>query len=627
MEAEEQEASRASAEPPLPEPEGSAAPNLPLQELGPTVAQLETETAAQPEEPPRNVFEERLPCLEEVTGEGGAGTAGAEAEVRLVYEGSESAACMDESAALVSTDREGERAAFGGGGGDDVVVGDRGSVVAAASTTTQSLAHVAQIHGGESAAYAGGGGDDGVVDERGSVLAAASSLQVRSPVLVAQIGGDESAACAGGGGDDDVVDERGSIVAAATVAQIDGGNVVGGEESETAADVTVSESAGDGLNEMEYSGVEEADKKHMEEKGIIPINVAAEESQVVVEETVRETGDVADKVVEDDIGVDHLEGVERRSEAMVKADEKDMEEVATASTADAVEGSKVVVEETGKETNGVAVKLVEEDTGVSHMEEVTSHSEAVAEETELEGPQQVEAEAGKVEIVHGKVDRDGTEAVDDVSLVAVDAELDQRVEAVKEIDAVQLEAEEGRGLAANEATGVVDESTDATDAAEDSTAIDMAGMEIEKAEDDMVAEAEDAAWDNRNVDDDMLEVEMKKTEDNIAVGDDEAQEDNEVDEADMDNKEVDEDMLEEAEAEAEEAEDMEVLREYATEETDATEEAEKDEELSRSGAGMKRKRGRAAKASTPRISLRKKMEEDVCFVCFDGGDLVLCDRR
>ena len=47
---------------------------------------------------------------------------------------------------------------------------------------------------------------------------------------------------------------------------------------------------------------------------------------------------------------------------------------------------------------------------------------------------------------------------------------------------------------------------------------------------------------------------------------------------------------------------------------------------------LKRKRGRPAKGSrvpkgmTP-PSRQKKEEEDVCFICFDGGSLVLCDRR
>ncbi|KAF6145419.1 hypothetical protein GIB67_029188 [Kingdonia uniflora] len=50
-----------------------------------------------------------------------------------------------------------------------------------------------------------------------------------------------------------------------------------------------------------------------------------------------------------------------------------------------------------------------------------------------------------------------------------------------------------------------------------------------------------------------------------------------------------------------------------------------------SGGGIgKRKRGRPAKAqikTPPPKKKEKKEEEDVCFICFDGGNLVLCDRR
>lgn len=47
---------------------------------------------------------------------------------------------------------------------------------------------------------------------------------------------------------------------------------------------------------------------------------------------------------------------------------------------------------------------------------------------------------------------------------------------------------------------------------------------------------------------------------------------------------------------------------------------------------IKRKRGRPpriqGKTGPPPSSQRKKKdEEDVCFICFDGGSLVLCDRR
>ena len=51
-------------------------------------------------------------------------------------------------------------------------------------------------------------------------------------------------------------------------------------------------------------------------------------------------------------------------------------------------------------------------------------------------------------------------------------------------------------------------------------------------------------------------------------------------------------------------------------------------------APVKRKRGRppknrdgAAPAAPARPPVKKKDEEVVCFICFDGGDLVVCDRR
>lgn len=46
-----------------------------------------------------------------------------------------------------------------------------------------------------------------------------------------------------------------------------------------------------------------------------------------------------------------------------------------------------------------------------------------------------------------------------------------------------------------------------------------------------------------------------------------------------------------------------------------------------SGNGGKRKRGRNFKVVLVRVLARKVVGEDVCFICFDGGDFVLCDRR
>ncbi|KAK6136697.1 hypothetical protein DH2020_029525 [Rehmannia glutinosa] len=62
-------------------------------------------------------------------------------------------------------------------------------------------------------------------------------------------------------------------------------------------------------------------------------------------------------------------------------------------------------------------------------------------------------------------------------------------------------------------------------------------------------------------------------------------------------------------------------------------ETETDIAESEKTSGGKRKRGKFtkspsnSKATTKASSRRKTVGEDVCFICFDGGELVLCDRR
>ncbi|KAM3695434.1 hypothetical protein ACJW31_07G131400 [Castanea mollissima] len=316
-----------------------------------------------------------------------------------------------------------------------------------------------------------------------------------------------------------------------------------------------------------------------------PPQVAGEEALEVADTDLGTEEKAVSDVAEKEMAVvEKKDQGESNTVAEVVVEEEDEDEAQDVADVAVVETE---VKDLPKETTNLASPAVEDRDSLGPVvaEETESAEPAVAEETDLAEPEVA-------------VETDLAQPV----AVADDTGLEEPA-AAEETDFVEPKVEEERDIMEpavaeeTELVAPVDEMEDAEAEAE-AEAVEEANVGADVTEETVEAE--------EHLVEEEEEEEAMETEDNVA--------------------DVAEETTDAEEAEAAEEEEVEMVEETTeAEETEAAEEMEV-VEASRTSGG-KRKRGKSTTRAPARASTRKRVEEDVCFICFDGGDLVLCDRR
>ncbi|PON47977.1 p53 negative regulator [Parasponia andersonii] len=359
---------------------------------------------------------------------------------------------------------------------------------------------------------------------------------------------------------------------------------------------------------------------------------------------------------------------ELRCDSIAKPDSVEEEEeeltpprpVSGLSDRDTIEGAEEAKLEDGTDNNDVAEMPEgdEEKDNVVVAEEVAEEAPAAADvEGELP-PAELEAEIEELETEGADAPPSAVEEEEEEEETGMVRPAEETVMESEKADVAEAAKEEGMDELVEE-TGVVNAAEEMRDVAgetnldvqvEETDMANAADVEDETAkEEEAEAEEEEAVGEEEGIE---AGGEEDKREDNEVEGEEGERERIETEgegEGEGEGEEVEREGIEaegeeEGEGEdgdvsgmadetkeremAEEADVADVMEETtgaeAVEEAEAMEVVEED--ATRSGNGGKRKRGKSVKAPV-KVASRKKMEEDVCFVCFDGGELVLCDKR